>query len=740
MAENTISKINIGGTEYDLKAATSDALNANAGSATQPVYFANGVPVKTTYTLGASVPSGAKFTDTVYTLPVATSSALGGVKSGTDITVDSSGNVSVNNNSHTHTIANVTSLSDTLGGKADINHDHDAAYDTKGAAAAALTAAQSYADSAASTAAAAVKSDLLNGAEDAYDTLKELGALIDTNTTAIDALEEVAASKANASDLTAHTGNKSNPHSVTAAQTKALALAGGTLNDGASIKLSKYGNRYLTIDGNAITADLSNCTGGWAGSPLSVKDPAGDTTTLLGWYGGVDGLTHIYMGGAYNDPYMKMTKAGQFTFKNTPKVGSTSVSLDGHTHSYAGSSSVGGSATSAVKLDTETAGSEIHPVYFKDGKPVATTYTLNANVPSNAVFTDTNTKVTSVDNHYAPSANSSYALSVDASSTTSASWGSTDLVTGVNIQRDAKGHVTGLTVDSIQMPTNPNSDTKVTQTVTTTNASYPLLLAPSGQTSTQTTTSYFDSGVTLNPSTNTIAANISGSAATATTATKLGSSTVGGYQQPIFLSAGTATACTKPASGSWFNGGLLNLNSDGTTEIGRYIDFHYATTSTNDYDVRIDCAGTSQNIIYLPAVTGQVVVHTNDTAIGSTTKPVYIAASGVATACSTYAGGTKVTLNNSSKGGSTASFYAPTAGGTSGYILTGAGTTSAPTWSSTIAASKVAAGTLAGRVDANATATATLANLTLRNIYIKDTDMTAGSTSLTTGAICLVYE
>lgn len=56
------------------------------------------------------------------------------------------------------------------------------------------------------------------------------------------------------------------------------------------------------------------------------------------------------------------------------------------------------------------------------------------------------------------------------------------------------------------------TDTKVTQTVTTSNTNYPLLLAPSGQTATTTTTSYFDSGVTLNPSTNTIAANISGNA------------------------------------------------------------------------------------------------------------------------------------------------------------------------------------------------------------------------------------
>ena len=62
-----------------------------------------------------------------------------------------------------------------------------------------------------------------------------------------------------------------------------------------------------------------------------------------------------------------------------------------HTHNYAGSSSAGGSATSAVKLDTSSAGSATQPVYFSGGKPVACTYTLGKSVPSNAVFTDTNT-------------------------------------------------------------------------------------------------------------------------------------------------------------------------------------------------------------------------------------------------------------------------------------------------------------------------------------------------------------
>lgn len=49
-----------------------------------------------------------------------------------------------------------------------------------------------------------------------------------------------------------------------------------------------------------------------------------------------------------------------------------------------------GSADSATKLSS-SAGSATQPVYFSDGKPVATTYTLGKSVPASAVFTDTNT-------------------------------------------------------------------------------------------------------------------------------------------------------------------------------------------------------------------------------------------------------------------------------------------------------------------------------------------------------------
>lgn len=69
----------------------------------------------------------------------------------------------------------------------------------------------------------------------------------------------------------------------------------------------------------------------------------------------------------------------------------SSKSNTGHTHNYAGSATAGGSANSAVKLDTATAGSATQPVYFADGKPIAMTYTLGKSVPADAVFTDTNT-------------------------------------------------------------------------------------------------------------------------------------------------------------------------------------------------------------------------------------------------------------------------------------------------------------------------------------------------------------
>lgn len=62
--------------------------------------------------------------DNPHKMPIASDKELGIIKSGTDITVDSSGNVSVNDNSHNHVISNVDGLQTALDGKAPSSHTH----------------------------------------------------------------------------------------------------------------------------------------------------------------------------------------------------------------------------------------------------------------------------------------------------------------------------------------------------------------------------------------------------------------------------------------------------------------------------------------------------------------------------------------------------------------------------------------------------------------------------------------
>lgn len=123
---------------------------------------------------------------------------------------------------------------------------------------------------------------------------------------------------------------------------------------------------------------------------------------------------------------------------DTTYTAGTGISLSGTQFSNSGVRSITQDSTDGHKLTINTNG---------------TTATIT--IPDN----NTDTKVTSAANHYAPTPATGSELAVDASSTTSATWDTTALVTGVNIQRDAKGHVTGVTVDSIRMPPNPDTDT-----------------------------------------------------------------------------------------------------------------------------------------------------------------------------------------------------------------------------------------------------------------------------------------
>ena len=93
-----------------------------------------------------------------------------------------------------------TEIDDKLAAKADSSHNHTGTYDANGAAASALTSANAYTDS---------KIDALvgEGASTTLDTIGEISAAIEDNQDMIDTLNAAIGNKANASDLTSHTGN-----------------------------------------------------------------------------------------------------------------------------------------------------------------------------------------------------------------------------------------------------------------------------------------------------------------------------------------------------------------------------------------------------------------------------------------------------------------------------------------------------------------------------------------------------
>ena len=108
---------------------------------------------------------------------------------------------------------------------------------------------------------------------------------------------------------------------------------------------------------------------------------------------------------------------------------------------------------------------------------------------------------------------------------------------------------------------------------------------------------------------------------------------------------------------------------------------------------------------YLWRGSWQMVAHADaGTAQGSNNIPIYINNKGEIQTCSTYAGGTAITLNNASKAATTASFYAPTTGGTANtQALIGDGATTAPKWVNISPSITIGAGTSSAAPTINVT-------------------------------------
>ena len=212
----------------------------------------------------------------------------------------------------------------------------------------------------------------------------------------------------------------------------------------------------------------------------------------------------------------------------------------------------------------------------------------------------------------------------------------------------ASGSTSGQTVTLLSksgntLATFTTQDTKVSQAVSTANGSYPVLLKNGTGTGTITSTVIFDDAVTINPSTGELKAtkftgpltgnvtgNCSGSsgsctgnAATATTATKLGTATVGSATKPIYLDAGKATATTSTVGGTskpmYLNAGVMTAISATVGGVAKPVYLNAGTITACSQTV-----GSSTGPVYMNAGT---ITACGSLATSTSPQPQAVAAS-----------------------------------------------------------------------------------------------------------------
>lgn len=183
-----------------------------------------------------------------------------------------------------------------------------------------------------------------------------------------------------------------------------------------TIEYMKIGKYYCSMNADAET--ITNCPVKVVFS-MEVFNPLGtnvDDETTKAYTYRMRVLTKYDSGQQYLQFCRTGATPGQWTYDSWYVTVRSKSTLNSNKK---GSTSDLGSATQGVYLDST-------------GTLAKMTYTLSKSVPSNAVFTDTNTKVTAVENHYAPAE--------DASSQLDAEEG----YVVIGLKRDAAGHIVGI--------------------------------------------------------------------------------------------------------------------------------------------------------------------------------------------------------------------------------------------------------------------------------------------------------
>ena len=134
--------------------------------------------------------------------------------------------------------------------------------------------------------------------------------------------------------------------------------------------------KYAISAGSANSASTAGSCSGNSTTATSVIDYGATSAKInIGYSGnGISGDAIKFIAG-----YTTGTNGATANIKDVSKDALKSwlgtMPPSSHTHSYAGSSSAGGSANSAVKLDS-SAGSAESPVYFSSGKPATCSFSL----------------------------------------------------------------------------------------------------------------------------------------------------------------------------------------------------------------------------------------------------------------------------------------------------------------------------------------------------------------------------
>lgn len=337
-------------------ADTATKLTSSAGSATQPVYFSDGKPVATTYTLGKSVPASAVFTDT---------NTWRGVQN--NLTSDAT--------DQSLSAAQGKVLKGLVDGKAPASHTHSQYYDstisrTKGTVLAAPASANGGA-----TFRTLTKSDVgLGSVDNTADSTKSVkyatsagSATKATNDTKDQAITSYIRGLSVSGRTITFTKGDGTTGTITTQDTNTTygTFKGATKSEAGSTGLviapvAGNANRYLRSDGTwAVPPDtnttygvFAKATADAAGSTGLVPAPAkgqqayylrGDGTWAVPantWRGIQDNLTSGSTTDSLSANQGKVLK-GLIDGK----------AASGHTHNYAGSSSAGGAATSANKVN-----------------------------------------------------------------------------------------------------------------------------------------------------------------------------------------------------------------------------------------------------------------------------------------------------------------------------------------------------------------------------------------------------